>query len=66
MVKDLVEMGMFEKQGQSMDSIAENMILMKRSSCPEDVFGTASFLASPESDYLTGHLLIVDGGMVIQ
>ena len=29
--KDLVEIGMFEKQGQSMDSLAENMILMRRS-----------------------------------
>lgn len=49
-----------------MDSIAENMTLMKRYSYPEDVFGTASFLASPESDYMTGPLLIIDGGMVIQ
>ena len=64
--KDLVEMGMFEKQGQSMVSIAENMILMKRYSYPEDVVGTASFLASPESDYMTGQLLMIDGGMVIQ
>ena len=64
--KDLVEMGMFEKQGQSMDYIAENMILMKRYSYPEDVVGTASFLASPESDYMTGQLLMIDGGMVIQ
>jgi len=64
--KDLVEMGMFEKKGQSMDSIAENMILMKRYSYPEDVVGTASFLASPESDYMTGQLLMIDGGMVMQ
>ncbi len=28
--------------------------------------GTASFLASPESDYMTGQLLMIDGGMVIQ
>ena len=59
-------MGMFDKPGQSMDSIAENMILMKRYSYPEDVIGTASFLASAESDYMTGQLLMIDGGMVIQ
>ncbi len=64
--KDLVEMGMFKKQGESMDSIAENMILMKRYSYPEDIVGTASFLASPDSDYMTGQLLMIDGGMVIQ
>jgi meso-butanediol dehydrogenase/(S,S)-butanediol dehydrogenase/diacetyl reductase len=49
-----------------MDSIAENMILMKRYSYPEDVVGTASFLASSESDYMTGQILMIDGGMVIQ
>ncbi|MBT5397891.1 MAG: SDR family oxidoreductase [Micrococcales bacterium] len=64
--RDLVEIGMYEKPGQSMDSIAENMILMKRYSYPEDVVGTAAFLASAESDYMTGQLLMIDGGMVIQ
>jgi meso-butanediol dehydrogenase/(S,S)-butanediol dehydrogenase/diacetyl reductase len=64
--KDLVEIGMFEKEGQSMDQLAEDMILMKRYSYPEDIVGTASFLASSESDYMTGQLLMIDGGMVIQ
>ena len=52
--------------GATMDSIAENMILMKRYSYPEDVVGTAAFLASPESDYMTGQILMIDGGMVLQ
>ena len=64
--KDLVKIGKFEKQGESMDKLAENMILMKRYSYPEDVVGTAAFLASPDSDYMTGQLLMIDGGMVIQ
>lgn len=64
--KDLVAIGKFEKEGESMDSLARNMILMKRYSYPEDVVGTASFLASPESDYMTGQLLMIDGGMVMQ
>ena len=38
--------GKFDKPGESMDSLAANMILMKRYSYPEDVVGTASFLAS--------------------
>ena len=63
--KDLVEIGMFDQPGQSMDSLAANMILMKRYSYPEDVVGTASFLASPESDYMTGQLIMIDGGMVL-
>jgi meso-butanediol dehydrogenase/(S,S)-butanediol dehydrogenase/diacetyl reductase len=49
-----------------MDSLAENMILMKRYSYPEDVVGTSSFLASADSDYMTGQLIMIDGGMVIQ
>ncbi|WP_108662080.1 SDR family NAD(P)-dependent oxidoreductase [Acuticoccus kandeliae] len=64
--KDLVAIGKFDKPGESMDSLAANMILMKRYSYPEDVIGTAAFLASPESDYMTGQLLMIDGGMVMQ
>lgn len=64
--KDLVAIGKFDKEGESMDLLAENMILMKRYSYPKDVVGTAAFLASPESDYMTGQLLMIDGGMVIQ
>ncbi|MGJ3262815.1 MAG: SDR family oxidoreductase [Salinarimonas sp.] len=64
--KDLVEIGKFDKPGESMDSLARNMILMKRYSYPEDVVGTAAFLASPDSDYMTGQLLLIDGGMVMQ
>lgn len=63
--KDLVEIGMFEKEGESMDSLAEGMILMKRYSYPEDVLGTASFLASSDSNYMTGQLIMIDGGMVL-
>jgi len=64
--KDLVSIGKFDKQGQSMDELAAKMILMKRYSYPEDVVGTASFLASQESDYMTGQLLMIDGGMIMQ
>lgn len=64
--KDLVEIGKFEKPGQSMDRLADTMILMKRYSYPEDVVGIAAFLASPESDYMTGQLIMIDGGMVMQ
>src|SRR6056297_3340271 len=63
--KDLVAIGKFENEGESMDTLAEG-ILLKRYSQPEDILGTASFLASSESDYMTGQLLMIDGGMVVQ
>lgn len=64
--KDLVAIGKFEKEGESMDRLADEMILLKRYSYPTDIVGTASFLASAESDYMTGQLLMIDGGMVMQ
>lgn len=64
--KDLVAIGKFEKEGQSMDQLAEDMILMKRYSYPDDVKGSAAFLASAESDYMTGQLFMIDGGMIMQ
>ncbi len=64
--KDLVEIGMFEKPGQSMNHLADTMILMKKLSTPDDVKGTAAFLCSNESDYMTGQLIMIDGGMVMQ
>ena len=38
-------------------------ILLGRASVPEDVAKTVSFLAGPDSDYMTGQTLIIDGGM---
>ncbi len=33
---------------------------------PEDITGAAVFLASGDSDYVTGHLLVVDGGLLVK
>lgn len=62
--KDLVEIGKFEKAGQALDQVGSDN-LFGRPSYPEDIVGTASFLASSESDYMTGQLIMIDGGMVM-
>jgi 3-oxoacyl-[acyl-carrier protein] reductase len=38
---------------------------IKRVGMPEDVVGTVAFLASDESDFITGQIILVDGGRVM-
>lgn len=38
---------------------------IKRDETPEDLLGTMVFLASPESDFVTGQTVLVDGGLVM-
>jgi NAD(P)-dependent dehydrogenase (short-subunit alcohol dehydrogenase family) len=40
-----------------------NRLPLGRFGEPEDVAGLALFLASPASDYVTGSVFVVDGGM---
>jgi len=40
-------------------------IALGRLSVPEDVAKCVSYLASPDSDYMTGQTLIIDGGIVM-
>lgn len=40
-------------------------IALGRLGSPEDVAGVVSFLAGPDAGYITGQVLVVDGGMVI-
>jgi NAD(P)-dependent dehydrogenase (short-subunit alcohol dehydrogenase family) len=37
----------------------------KRVEVPEDITGTALFLASSDSDFMTGQLLVVEGGGIL-
>jgi NAD(P)-dependent dehydrogenase (short-subunit alcohol dehydrogenase family) len=38
---------------------------LKKALEPEDLTGTAVFLASGDSDLMTGQVLVVDGGMIM-
>jgi meso-butanediol dehydrogenase/(S,S)-butanediol dehydrogenase/diacetyl reductase len=62
--KDLVEIGFKEREGQAYDDIVDNNLVIKRVSYPKDIIGTASFLASDDSDYMTGQMISIDGGWV--
>ena len=64
--KDLVEIGFKDHAGQAYEDIANNELVIKRVSYPNDIVGTASFLASDDSDYMTGQMIHIDGGWCIQ
>lgn len=45
------------------DTAYSEAILMGRVSVPEDVAKFVSYLASPDSDYMTGQSVMIDGGI---
>ncbi|GAA2524324.1 acetoin reductase [Rarobacter incanus] len=50
-------------RGQNLKENVES-ISLGRIETPEDVAGVVSFFASPNADYVTGQVLLVDGGML--
>jgi 3-oxoacyl-[acyl-carrier protein] reductase len=42
-----------------------DIIPLKRGATPEDIANVAAFLAGPDSSYITGQVIHVDGGMVM-
>ena len=38
---------------------------IKRDEMPEDIVGAMVFLASADSDFITGQTIVIDGGMVM-
>ncbi len=64
--KDLIDIGFKQRAGQAYEDIVKNELQIKRVSYPDDVKGTAAFLASHDSDYMTGQMIHIDGGWCIQ
>jgi NAD(P)-dependent dehydrogenase (short-subunit alcohol dehydrogenase family) len=60
--------GLVEHEGQNAPPAVTAWQLKERSikrlETPEDLLGTLVFLASPDSDFMTGQTIVVDGGSV--
>lgn len=60
-----VDTDMTEKLTPQQREALMNIIPMKRTAKPEEIAQVAVFLASPASNYMTGQVLCVDGGIVM-
>ena len=62
--QDLMEIGAAERPGQAMEEFSSE-ILRGRVATPHDITGTTTFLAARDSDYMTGQIVMIDGGMTL-
>jgi len=51
------------EKGETIKKYVTELTALGRTSVPEDVAKTVSYLASPDSDFMTGQTLIIDGGI---
>jgi len=52
-------------KGDTIKKYSGELIPLGRTSVPEDVAKLVSFLASRDSDYMTGQTQLVDGGIIV-
>jgi meso-butanediol dehydrogenase/(S,S)-butanediol dehydrogenase/diacetyl reductase len=62
--QDMIEKGVIKKRGEFIESFSSS-ILLGFPSKPSDLAGIATFLASSDSDYITGQVIMSDGGMIL-
>ena len=58
-----IETDMTEKLGEKIKEQILPSIPLKRLGKPEDIAAAVAFLASDDAGYLTGQVLIIDGGL---
>ncbi len=58
-----IETEMTERLPQNVKETYLNKIVLKRAGKPEDIANVVVFLASPLASYITGSVIIVDGGL---
>lgn len=61
---DIMALGDTAAPGEAFEEFSGG-ILAGRAGTAEDVNGTALYLASSDSDYMTGQIVMIDGGMVL-
>jgi len=61
---EFIELGETQRKGQALEEFGAS-VLVGRLSAPEDIAPLAVFLASSDSDYITGQAINVDGGMLV-
>jgi meso-butanediol dehydrogenase/(S,S)-butanediol dehydrogenase/diacetyl reductase len=62
--RDLMAIGESERPGQAMTEFAADM-LVGRPARPDEIAGTAAYLASADADHMSGQIVMIDGGMVL-
>ena len=50
-------------KGEVIEEYSDRLIALGRTSTPEDVANFVSYLASKDSDYMTGQSVMIDGGI---
>jgi 3-oxoacyl-[acyl-carrier protein] reductase len=60
-----IETDMTAELGEGALEALHEQIALGRLGSPEDVAGVVAFLAGPDASYMTGQVLVIDGGMVI-
>lgn len=51
-------------KGETIKKYSGELIALGRTSVPEDVAKTVSYLSGSDSDYMTGQTLVIDGGII--
>ncbi|MBP0589466.1 glucose 1-dehydrogenase [Paraburkholderia sp. LEh10] len=62
--QDMMDKGVIHEKGEFINSFSSS-ILLGYPAKPKDLAGIASFLSSEDSDYITGQVIMCDGGMVL-
>jgi meso-butanediol dehydrogenase/(S,S)-butanediol dehydrogenase/diacetyl reductase len=60
----MIDKGVITEKGEFINSFSAS-ILLGYPAQPKDLSGITSFLASADSDYITGQVIMCDGGMVL-